>query len=171
MMLIEDLKRVLDEEQGIISIGYDTKSYFLANSLSEFLLNSVTKKEIHHDVSYLKSLKLINSVFVLDTVNIVNPNPNLSNFKQNSDIIKNLSIKSYENKSSIILMSPVYYDLSNGGHNFKYSQSISYSSIFVGVFIDKKLKIKKCRWNDPNSYSDKDLVQFFRDIKIDSLLS
>jgi hypothetical protein len=169
MKLLEDLISSINDDSGIFLIGYQPTTYGIARQLIDYIFKHVNKKEVISDVSYLKSLKLSNSCFFLDTDDILGTDSN-----HNKQIIRTIGVTTYDNNNSIILISPMYINIINNSSSLttKFGRSLIYSAHFAGHFDERfKLKITKCRWGDPNNYSDDDFKQFFRDIKIDNLLS
>lgn len=169
MNLLEELIKNINESSGVFLIGYIESNYNLALTLSEYLLKH-TKKNVSIDVPYLKALKLKKSAFMLESYYIFEHTNNWKS-NHNDEIMRALSYNVMENKSSVILLAPMYYDISNQPNYRFSSKSLVYSSNFVGHFKDSRFHVTKCRWNDPKDYDDKNLLQFFRDLKIDNLLN
>ena len=169
MKLLEDLISSINDDSGIFLIGYQPTTYGITRQLIDYIFKHVNKKEVISDVSYLKSLKVSNSCFFIDTDDILGTDPN-----HNKQIIRTIGGSTYDNNNSIILISPMYINIINNSSSLttKFGTSQIYSAHFAGHFDERfKFKITKCRWGDPNDYGGDDFKQFFRDIKIDNLLS
>jgi hypothetical protein len=169
MKLLQDLTWSINNDSGIFLIGYQPTTYGVTRQLINYLLEHVNKKEVLSDVSYLKSLKVSNSCFFIDTQEMLG-----TDYNHNTQIIRTLGSSIVDSKNSIILITPMYIDLNLNSPTMrtKYGSSLIYQARFSGYFDENsKFKVNKCRWADPSDYGGDDFKQFFRDIKIDNLLS
>jgi hypothetical protein len=120
------------------------------------------------EVSSLRMMKLKDKIFVSDLGSLINVTGDSTHNKM---ILEALSGSCQKNKNCLVLLCPMYKDISmTVGNDYKYSKIPLYLAMASVSLKNGVISVNKLRWGSPSDYLPLKINQYVRDSKIDDIL-
>jgi hypothetical protein len=113
-------------------------------------------------------MKLKDKIFVSDLGSLINVTGDSTHNKM---ILEALSGSCQKNKNCLVLLCPMYKDISmTVGNDYKYSKIPLYLAMASVSLKNGVISVNKLRWGSPTDYLPLKINQYLRDRKIDDIL-